>query len=157
VAVIGVIGGSECSERGRALAREVGALIARGGDILICGGRTGVMEAACEGARSMGGVTVGVLPGTDRREANLFVTVPIATGLGVARNAIIARAADALIAVEGSYGTLSELAYALGMGKTVVCLESWELARCGGTHERLLPAGTPEEAYALAKAALPPE
>jgi hypothetical protein len=154
VALIGVIGGSRCSERGSALAREVGERIARGGDILVCGGRSGVMEAACEGASSAGGITVGILPGADTSGANSFVRVPVATGLGLARNTVVATAADVIIAIEGAYGTLSEIAFALNLGKTVVCLESWDIGRCGRTSDRFLVAKTADEAWRLAREAL---
>jgi uncharacterized protein (TIGR00725 family) len=93
--------------------------------VLVCGGLGGVMEAACRGAKDGGGTTVGILPGTDRGEANEFVDVAIPTGLGEARNALVVRAADALIAVGGGYGTLSEIALALKAGKRVVGLGSW--------------------------------
>jgi uncharacterized protein (TIGR00725 family) len=95
--------------------------------VLICGGLGGVMEAACRGARQAGGTTVGILPGTDRSAANPYVDIAIATGLGEARNAIVARSADALIAIGGAYGTLSEIAFALKAGKRVVGLGTWEV------------------------------
>jgi uncharacterized protein (TIGR00725 family) len=95
--------------------------------VLVCGGLGGVMEAACRGAREAGGTTVGLLPGTDRTEANEFVDVVIPTGLGEGRNALVVRAADALIAVGGGYGTLSEIALALKAGKRVAGLGTWEI------------------------------
>jgi uncharacterized protein (TIGR00725 family) len=95
--------------------------------VLVCGGLGGVMEAACRGAREAGGTTVGILPGVDRGAANRFVDVAIATGLGEARNALVVRAADALIASGGGYGTLSEVALALKAGKRVVGLGSWDV------------------------------
>ncbi len=95
--------------------------------VLICGGLGGVMEAACRGARESGGTTVGILPGTDRSAANPYVDIAIPTGLGEARNAIVARSADALIAIGGAYGTLSEIAFALKAGKRVVGLGTWEV------------------------------
>lgn len=119
---IGVIGGSQCSDEVYELAREVGREIARREALLVCGGLTGVMEAACRGAKEGGGTTVGILPGTSREAANPHVDVRIATGLGHARNAIIAQTADALIAIDGSYGTLSEVALGLIHGKPVVGL-----------------------------------
>ena len=95
--------------------------------MLVCGGRGGVMEAACRGAKSGGGTTVGILPGDRRSDANPHVDVALATGLGEARNALVVRAADALIAVGGEYGTLSEIALALKAGKPVVGLDTWDI------------------------------
>jgi uncharacterized protein (TIGR00725 family) len=109
------------------VAEEVGRLLARRGAVVVCGGLGGVMEAACRGASRAGGTTVGVLPGLDRGAANPFVSVAVATGLGEARNALVVRAADALIAVGGAYGTLSEIALALKAGKPVIGLGTWEI------------------------------
>jgi uncharacterized protein (TIGR00725 family) len=95
--------------------------------VLVCGGLGGVMEAACTGAKGGGGTTIGILPGTDRAAANPFVDFAIPTGLGEARNALVVRAADALIAIGGGYGTLSEIAFALKAGKPVVGLGTWEI------------------------------
>jgi uncharacterized protein (TIGR00725 family) len=105
----------------------VGRLLARRGAVVVCGGLGGVMEAACRGASREGGTTVGVLPGLDRGAANPFVSVAVPTGLGEARNALVVRAADALIAVGGAYGTLSEIALALKAGKPVIGLGTWEI------------------------------
>jgi uncharacterized protein (TIGR00725 family) len=140
---VGVIGASECdAELGR-LAEEVGRGIAEAGAVLVCGGLGGVMEAACRGAKSAGGMTVGILPGTERSEANQHVTVAIATGIGAARNLAIIRTADVLIAVGGSYGTLSEIGFALRMGKKVVGLRTWEI-------DGIVKADSPESALRLA-------
>jgi uncharacterized protein (TIGR00725 family) len=109
------------------MAETVGRLVARSGAALVCGGLGGVMEAACRGARAEGGTTIGILPGLDRSAANPYVEVAIATGLGEARNALVVRAADCLIAVGGAYGTLSEIALALKTGKRVVGLKTWEI------------------------------
>jgi uncharacterized protein (TIGR00725 family) len=105
----------------------VGRELAGRGAVLVCGGLGGVMEAACRGAKEAGGTTVGILPGADRAAANEFVDIAIPTGLGEARNALVVRAADALIAVGGGYGTLAEIALALKAGKRVVTLDSWEI------------------------------
>ena len=105
----------------------MGRELAARGAVLVCGGLGGVMEAACRGAKDAGGRTVGILPGTDRAAANPFVDTAIPTGLGEARNALVVRAADALIAVGGGYGTLSEIALALKAGKPVVGLDSWDI------------------------------
>ena len=110
-----------------AAADEVGRLLAEGGAAIVCGGLGGVMEAACRGAKGAGGTTIGILPGTDRLAANAFVDVPIPTGLGEARNAMVVRAADALIAVGGGYGTLSEIALALKADKRVVGIDTWDI------------------------------
>ena len=122
---VGVIGASECDARLAGLAEEVGAAIARAGAVLVCGGMGGVMAAACRGAKRAGGTTVGILPGPDRSGANAWVDVAIASGIGEARNLAIIRTSDALVAVGGSYGTLSEIGFALRMGKKVVGLETW--------------------------------
>ena len=125
--MIGVIGGETCSTAEGEAARAVGRELAARGHTLVCGGRGGVMREACRGARDEDGVTVGILPGDDRDGMNEFVTVPVVTGIGFARNTIIARTADALVAVGGRYGTLSEIAFALIAGKPVVTLGSWDL------------------------------
>jgi len=154
--IIGVIGGASVSREIREQAFEVGKRIAEKGAILVCGGLGGVMEAACQGARSAGGVTVGIVPGTDTGTANPHVAVPVATGMGIARNAIIVRTADVLIAVDGSYGTLSEIAMALNLGKTVVQLGSWRLPEAGEVDPKLYvtaesPADAVEKAAAMAQ------
>jgi uncharacterized protein (TIGR00725 family) len=127
-------------------AEEVGRLLAEGGAILVCGGLGGVMEAACRGARSAGGLTLGILPGRDRREANRYVEVAVATGLGEARNALVVRSADAVVAVGGAYGTLSEIALALKGGTPVVGLGTWELARGGVADTGVIRADSAAEA-----------
>ncbi len=121
--IIGVIGGGHCSEEIYALAQQVGQEIARAGALLICGGMAGVMEAACRGAKEAGGTTIGILPGKMKNEANAFVDIPIVTGLSEARNVIIARSADGVIAIDGEYGTLSEIAFSLKFNKPVVGLK----------------------------------
>lgn len=125
--MIGVIGGEKCSPAEGETAFAVGRELAARGHTLVCGGRGGVMREACRGARSEDGVTVGILPGDDRTDMNEFVTVPIVTGIGFARNTMIPRTADALVAVGGRYGTLSEIAFALIAGKPVVTMGSWDL------------------------------
>jgi uncharacterized protein (TIGR00725 family) len=105
----------------------VGRALGERGVALVCGGLGGVMEAACRGAKGAGGATIGILPGSDRAAANEFVDVAIPTGLGEARNALVVRAADAVIAVGGGYGTLSEIALALKAGKRVVGLDTWDI------------------------------
>lgn len=124
-AIIGVIGAGTASPRGLELAEAVGRGLAEGGAVLVCGGLGGIMEAACRGAVAAGGETLGILPGDDPALANPYVTLPIATNLGHARNVVIAQTAQALIAVEGEYGTLSEIAIGLKLGRPVFALESW--------------------------------
>ena len=127
------------------MAETVGRLVAQRGAALVCGGLGGVMEAACRGARAEGGATIGILPGLDRSAANPHVQVAIATGLGEARNALVVRAADCLIAVGGAYGTLSEIALALKAGKRVVGLNTWEI-------EGITPVDSAEAALSAALA-----
>jgi len=132
------------------MAEEVGRLLARAGAIVLNGGSTGVMEAASRGAAAEGGTVVGILPGFDRAEANEHVTVALPTGMGEMRNALIARSADVLIAVGGEFGTLSEIAFALKIGKPVVGLRTWDLVRRGEPVVGITPAETPAEAVDLA-------
>jgi uncharacterized protein (TIGR00725 family) len=122
---IAVVGPGEAAKHELEWAEEAGAAIAEAGAGLVCGGLGGVMEAACRGARSRGGLTVGLLPGVDRSAANGWVVVAIPTGLGEARNALVVRAADAVVAIGGGWGTLSEIALALKGGKPVVGLATW--------------------------------
>jgi uncharacterized protein (TIGR00725 family) len=149
---VAVIGSASCSEEVTALAEAVGREIARRGAVLVCGGRGGVMEAACRGAKAAGGTTIGILPGTDPSEANPYVDVPIVTGLGEARNAIVVRTADAVVAVSGGYGTLSEIGLALKMGRPVVGLGTWELHQDGQFVAAVVQADTPTQAVELALA-----
>ena len=130
-AYVAVVGPGEATAEEIAVAEEVGRGLAAAGAVLVCGGLTGVMEGACRGAKESGGTTVGILPGSDRATANEFVDVAIATGLGEARNALVVRAADVLIAVGGSWGTLSEIALALRTGKRVIGISTWELPEQG--------------------------
>lgn len=120
--LIAVVGGSTCTPDEARIAEEVGRLIAARGAILVCGGLGGVMEAACRGARGAGGLTVGILPGDDARDANAFVDVPLATGMGEMRNALIVRVVAGAIAIGGGWGTLSEIALAQRAGTPVVGL-----------------------------------
>ncbi len=149
---IAVIGGQHSNAEEDRLAYEVGKLIAEGEHILVCGGLSGVMEAACHGAKEAGGTTVGILPGPFRSDANEFVDVAVATDMGQSRNGIIVRTADAVIAVGGEYGTLSEIAMALKMGKHVVAIASWSLMRQGSKDERIIEAPDAETALRLATA-----
>ena len=151
---VAVVGPGEAAGAILDEAREVGELLAGAGAVIVCGGLSGVMEAACRGAHGAGGVTVGLLPGSDRAAANPYLTVAIATGLGELRNGLVVRAADAVIGLGGGFGTLSELALAARIGRPVILLGSWEVtAPDGGASELGTPARTPAEAVALAVAA----
>ncbi len=125
--IVGVVGAGDCDERTARVAEEVGERLAREGLVVLTGGRGGVMAAASRGAKKVGGLTVGVLPGNTREEANCYVDIPILTGIGEARNAIVACASEVLVAIAGEYGTLSEIALALKMGRPVIGLQSWPL------------------------------
>lgn len=142
--IIGVIGAGRADPLLLTQAEEVGRLIAQESAILVCGGLGGVMEAAAKGCCEAGGDVLGVLPGPDSIEANPYVTIPVATNMGHARNIIIAHTAEVLIAVGGEFGTLSELAIALKLGKRVVSLASWQEI------DQLIKAQTPEEAVRIA-------
>lgn len=162
--MIAVCGPNEPSDYEIVLAEQVGRALAAEGCALVCGGRGGVMAAACRGAKSGGGVTIGILPGYVAGEANEWVDFRIPTGLGHARNAIVVASGDAVIAVGGGFGTLSEIGLALKMGKPVINLNSWDLdhdrlARFGGSGA-YTTAGNAEQAVAMAissiKRDLPP-
>jgi uncharacterized protein (TIGR00725 family) len=140
---IGVIGGSKPDDRAILAAFRVGQAIGEAGAILVCGGLGGVMEAAASGAKKAGGLTVGILPGTVRHEANQSIDLPIATGLGYGRNSLVALNSDILIAVAGEYGTLSEIAYANIYGRKVIGLDTWDV-------KGVIKAKTPEEAVRMA-------
>ncbi len=141
---IGVIGAGECSPEAEKLAEEVGREIARNKAILVCGGLGGVMEASSRGAKQEGGITVGILPGISLSDANPFIDIPIVTGMSHARNVVVVRSSDALIAIEGGYGTLSEIAIALKLGKPVIGLRTWEVSK------EILTVETPHQAVSKA-------
>ena len=124
---VAVIGPGEASPDESARAEEVGRLLAGRGAVVVCGGLGGVMEAVSHGAASAGGTVVGILPGRERTDANEHVTIALSTGMGEMRNALVVRAADAVIAVGGAYGTLSEIAFALRTGMPVVGIGTWDL------------------------------
>lgn len=138
--IVGVIGAGSCTNKIYEQARVIGQGIAHLGAALVCGGLGGVMEGACRGAFEADGITVGVLPGPEKTEANPYVTIPVVTDLGHARNILIARTADILIAVSGGYGTLSEISISLKLGKPVIGLETWP------GMEMIEYVGTPGEA-----------
>ncbi|MBD3168966.1 MAG: TIGR00725 family protein [candidate division Zixibacteria bacterium] len=124
---LGVIGASSCDDITYQHAEKVGALIAESGAVLVCGGRGGVMEAACKGAKKKNGTTVGILPDADAINMNPFLDYRILTGFGEARNMIIVRTIDAAVAISGSYGTLSEIAFCLKTDVPVISLNSWDI------------------------------
>jgi hypothetical protein len=144
--IVAVIGGGQPSTQEARLAEEVGRELARQGAILVCGGLGGVMEAACRGASSQGGVTIGILPGDSPQAANPYVQIPIVTGMGYARNVSVVKSAQAVIAVGGNYGTLSEIAHALQSGIPVIGLNTWSLSRNGQQDNSIILAQNPTEA-----------
>ncbi len=148
--IIAVIGGSNPtnSEHVR-LAEEVGRELAKRGVSLVCGGLSGIMEAACKGAKSAGGTTIGILPGRSSRDANSYVDIPIVTTMGFSRNVIVVHTGDAVIAIGGAFGTLSEIGHALGDGIPVVALNTWPLSRNGDgqpVDEAMIQASDPVDA-----------
>lgn len=138
--LIGVIGARECSAQALKMAYEVGKEIAKSGFGLVCGGMQGVMQEAARGCKEAGGLTVGIIPGDDPQQANPFIDIVIPSGLGIMRNLLIVRSAEGLIAIEGAYGTLSEIAFALQLQKPVVGLNTWDIA------DEIIKAETAEEA-----------
>ncbi|MDQ4145546.1 MAG: TIGR00725 family protein [Actinomycetota bacterium] len=155
IGVIGAGGGDPAAER---LAEEVGRELARRGALLVCGGLGGVMEAACRGAKSAGGTTIGILPTERRGIENPHLDIALPTGIGEMRNMLIVRASDALIAVGGEFGTLAEIAFARKVGKPVVGLDTWELAKGGRAWNAVVRASSPPDAVhqALRLAQVPP-
>ena len=147
---IAVIGGYPCSPEETRMAEIVGYELARRGAILICGGEGGVMEAACKGAQKSGGITVGILPGDTRQNANPFVTIPIVTGIGPARNIIVVKSAQAVIAIGGGYGTLSEISFALKNGIPVIGLNTWSISRQNVPDSSIIFIDDPVDAAKLA-------
>lgn len=147
---LGVIGASECDYKVSEIAYLVGKAIAESGSVMICGGMGGVMEAASRGVKDAGGISIGLLPGENRIFANPYLTYSIPTGIGEARNSIVVRSSDALIAVDGSYGTLSEIAYALKWGKPVAGLGTWRIQEYDGTEAPIVYFSEPQEAEAWA-------
>jgi uncharacterized protein (TIGR00725 family) len=143
---IGVIGGSDVSPQIAALAEEVGREIAHRGAVLVCGGMGGVMEAACRGAGAAGGLTIGILPGDSSRDANPYVQIPIVTGIGYARNVAVVKTSRAVIAIDGSYGTLTEIGYALQSGIPVIGLGTWSLSIDGRAEKKIITAKNAKEA-----------
>ena len=142
--IIGVIGAADASEEEKRTSEEVGVLIAKKDCFLLCGGMGGVMEAACRGAKSAGGTTIGILPGPEVSSANRFIDIPIVTGMGEARNVIVAKSSHSIIAIGGSFGTLSEISFALKSGIPVIGLDTWDVS------EEIIKCETPEQAVRTA-------
>jgi uncharacterized protein (TIGR00725 family) len=124
--IIGIIGAGECSKEQQEMAYEAGKRIAEKGGIVVCGGLGGIMEGAARGARAAGGMTLGIIPSSQKDDANEYIDIVIPTGLGEARNLLVVHTADALIAFPGKYGTLSEMAFALQAGKPLISLSNWK-------------------------------
>ena len=148
--IIAVIGTRQPSPEESKLAEEVGRELAKNGVALICGGLGGVMEDACRGACAEGGLTIGVIPGDDRKSANPCVQIPIVTGIGYARNVIIIKSAQAIIAVGGGYGTLTEIGYALDSKKPVIGLKTWKFSRNNRIDKSIIRAHNAKEAVSKA-------
>ena len=146
--IIGVIGSSSCSMSVSEIAFMIGMEIARRDAMLLCGGMGGVMESACKGAKEGKGITIGILPGDNKESANAYVDIPIVTGIGEARNVIIAHSADAIIAIAGRYGTLSEIAFALRFDVPVVGIATWNI------DIPILKAKNPKQAVDMALSAI---
>ena len=144
--LIAVIGGRQPSSEEAKLAEAVGRELAKRGAILVCGGLGGVMEAACKGASSEGGVTIGILPGDNRQAANPYVQIPIVTGMGYARNVAVVKSAQAVIAIGGNYGTLSEISHALQSGIPVIGLNTWTLSKNDRQDNSITIVQSPAEA-----------
>ena len=155
--MVAVIGGAQCSTEEAALAEEVGRKLAKRGAILVCGGLTGIMESACRGAVANGGLTVGLLPSDDPTTANPYVQIPIATGVGYARNIAVVKSSQAIIAIDGDYGTLTEIAFALKSAIPIIGLNTWSLSRNGKEEKSIIKAKNAvdavEKAISLARGA----
>ena len=136
---IGVYGGSDCSDEIYRMAEEVGSLLVENGAVVYCGGLTGVMDAVSKGVKNGDGTVVGILPGSECDEANEYVTIPVATGMGKARNVVIVNSIQGAIAIDGEYGTLSEIAHTLNQDKPVVGINTWDI-------KGVVPVETPQEA-----------
>lgn len=141
---IAVVGGGDCSEDVYKLAEQIGERIAKAGAVLVCGGLGGVMEAASKGAKKEGGTTIGILPGVDKSQANPYIDFSIVTGLGEGRNLLVIRNSDVVIALPGEYGTLSEIAFCLKIGKPIIGLSTWDIS------EDIIKAKNTEEAVKFA-------
>lgn len=151
--IIGIIGGSQIENKTiYDIAYKAGSLIAQNNWYLICGGLSGVMEAAAKGAYDHKGITIGILPQSETKSANSYIKIPIATGMGYARNHIIVHTADILLAIDGEFGTLNEISAALSLNKPVIALKTWELDKIKDIDPKLfIKVNTPEEAIKIIK------
>jgi uncharacterized protein (TIGR00725 family) len=138
--LIAVIGGGKCTPSEALLAEEVGRELAKHKAVLVCGGLGGIMEAACRGASLESGLTMGILPGNDPADANPYVRIPVVTGIGQARNLAVVKSSQAVIAIDGEYGTLSEIAFALSNNIPVIGLNTWQLSRNGEQDRSIIEA-----------------
>ncbi|UCG53933.1 MAG: TIGR00725 family protein [Dehalococcoidia bacterium] len=148
--LIAVIGGSQATLKELKTAEDVGRELAKRGAAVVCGGLGGVMEAACRGAASEGGVTIGILPGESRNDANQYVQIPIVTGMGYARNVAVAKSAQAVIAIGGSYGTLSEIGHAIQSDIPVIGIDTWSLSKGGEPNSSIISAENATDAVGKA-------
>ena len=142
--VIAVIGAGKCSKKLRDMAADIGRYVAENGGVVLCGGLGGIMEGAARGAKEAGGTTIGIIPSENKADANQFIDYVIPTGFGQARNVLVVRAADAIVALPGKFGTLSEMAFALVSGKPIVSVQAWKLG------EEILQVEDPVEAAKIA-------
>lgn len=147
--IVSVIGAGTSDPKLDRISEEIGRLLARESVAVVCGGLGGVMEAACRGAKSSAGLTIGILPGSDPSTANPWVDIPIPTGMGEARNAIVIRTGKAVIAVGGEYGTLSEIAFALKLGVPLIGINTWQLGKADGIRTPFPQVQTADEAVAF--------
>ena len=148
--IIAVIGESTTSPENAILAEKVGSLLAMANVTIVCGGQGGVMESVCKGAKKNGGTTVGILPGVDPLDSNEYIDIPICTGLGNGRNLLVIRAGQAVIAIGGAYGTLSEIGLALSESKQVIGLNTWSLMKNEKIDCGIIVADSPEQAVEIA-------
>lgn len=148
--IIGIVGSSFATPQERKIAQEVGEEIAKNNCILICGGLGGVMEASCLGAKSKNGLTIGILPGTSKTECNNYIDIPIVTGLSEARNIIIVRTSDAIIAIGGEAGTLSEIAFAIKLQVPIIGINTWKLFKGEKEENLIIKAKDAKEAIKIA-------
>ena len=151
--IISVIGAGEPPPEIAEMAEQVGRGLAERGVTIVCGGLGGVMAAACKGAKSVGGTTIGILPGSEPEDANEWVDIPICTGMGYARNVMVVKSGRAVISVGGAFGTLSEIAHAIGDGIPVIGLETWTMSRHGSEDRSIVRADSPADAVSKAMAA----
>ena len=152
--IISVIGDGNPTEKISLLAEEVGELLAKKGIIIVCGGLEGVMESVCRGAKKYGGTTIGIIPGSKASDVNRWVDIQICTGMSNARNVIIATTGDAIIAIGGKYGTLSEISHALSINKPVIGLNTWNLSQIKNIKPSIIKAKNPIDAVTLAEKAI---